>query len=212
MQDEIVVDDFAGQQGTVESGAHGERRVHRTLACSVRAARRCPSDRHSPGGASGYARIRRRHNDLGDDGLAGEEQCLNYRTRAGHAPCQQIRIANILGDLGALLAYRNPVGSSPADDRSCKDRTKGATAGASHVTSSILPPPVFGLAVTSASVLKTVQSRPSVGRTPPYDAASNLRMHFFDAVINALPVIWQTPPGRAAAYGPQLSDRSSSQQ
>jgi hypothetical protein len=112
MQDEIVVDYFASQQGTAESGPHAKRQV--------RGATRRPGDRRSPGGAGGYAPIRpRRHSDFGNDSLASEEQCLDDRTLASGAACQHVRIAKILRHFGALLPDRNPVRNGPADDCSC---------------------------------------------------------------------------------------------
>jgi hypothetical protein len=71
MQHEIVVDYFASQQGTAESGPHAKRQVRGVTPRSVRSTGRRPGDRRSPGGAGAPIRPRR-HSDFGNDSLASE--------------------------------------------------------------------------------------------------------------------------------------------
>jgi hypothetical protein len=212
MQDEIVVAYFAGQPSTAESGPHAKRQVRGVTPRSVRGAGRRPGDRRGPGGAGGYAPIRpSRHSDFGDDSLASEEQCLDDRTLARGAACQHVRIAKILRHFGALLPDRNPVRNGPADDCSYYDRTKVATAGASHVTYSphitYHHRPCSGWLSPRHQCSGTVQSRPWVGRLMPNDAASNLRMHLFDPAINA-PARYSLRKTPARARVPCLMARS----
>jgi len=149
MEDEIVVDDFAGQPGTTESRREARRQGSGTARQSV-----CAGGKHPCDGAGRCSGVRRRYGDFGDDGLSVEEQRLNDRTLAGGSARQQIRIAKLLRRLGSLLRDRNPVRNGPADDSTCQDGTKVATMGASHITSSqhycVSLPPVFRPAVTSA--------------------------------------------------------------
>jgi hypothetical protein len=116
MEDEIVFDDLAGQPGTAESRREARRQGGDATRQSARADGKRPC--HGPGRAGGYSGVRRRNGDLGDDGLAVEEQRLDDRTLTGGSARQQIRIAKLLCRLGSLLRDRNPFGNSPADDSS----------------------------------------------------------------------------------------------
>jgi hypothetical protein len=212
MEDEIVVDDLAGQPGAAESGREARRQGRDAARQSGRAAGKRPCD--GPGRAGRYSCIRPRHGDLGDDGLAVEEQRLDDRTLTGGSARQQIRIAKLVRRLGSFLRDRNPLRNGPADDSSCQDGTKVATIGASHITSSqhycVSSPPVFGPAVTSARISRNLQSRPSAGRSH----ASPNRMHLFGAVINDARSFFAGSGDRRRerSHGPQLRDRSSSRQ
>jgi len=85
VQNEIVVNDVAGQQCAAESGTHACGPVAGAGPSNARAPGWRLRRRRGPGGAGDYARIRPRHGDLGDDWLASKEQRLNNRTRAGRA-------------------------------------------------------------------------------------------------------------------------------
>jgi hypothetical protein len=172
MEDEIVVDDLAGQPGTAESRREARRQGCDRTRHGVRAAGERPCG--GPGRAGRWSCIQRRYGDLGDDGLAVEEQRLDDRTLTGGSARQQIRTTKLLCRLAACLRERNPVRNGPANDGSCQDGTKVATMGASHITSSqhycVSSPPVSGPAVTSAHASRSLQSRPSAACS---HAASN---------------------------------------
>jgi hypothetical protein len=173
MEDEIVVDDLAGQPGTAESRREARRQGGDATRQSVGAAGKRPCD--GPDRAGGYSCVRRRHGDLGDDGLAVEEQRLDDRTLTGGSARQQIRVAKLLRRLGSLLRDRNPVRNGPADDSTCQDGTKVATIGASHIH--ILPTllrinAARGPAVASARVSRTcsLDRLPAAVTPHPQDA------------------------------------------
>jgi hypothetical protein len=213
MEDEIVVDDFAGQPGTTESRREARRQGSDTARRSVCAAGKHPCD--GAGRAGRCSGVRRRYGDFGDDGLSVEEQRLNDRTLAGGSARQQIRIAKLLRRLGSLLRDRNPVGNGPADDSTCQDGTKVATMGASHITSSqhycVSLPPVFRPAfnVGALSFELAVSTPPSAAVTP-----HRARMHLFGAAINDAQSFFagRADRRRRRSHGPQLSDRSMSRQ
>jgi hypothetical protein len=214
MEDEIVVDDFAGQPSTAESRREARRQGGDAARQSVCAAGKCPCD--GPGRAAGRcSRIRRRYGDFGDDGLAVEEQRLDDRTLTGGSARQQIRIAKLLRRLGSLLRDRNPVRNGPADDSTCQDGTKVATIGASHITSSrhycVSSPPAFGPAVSRRrAYLGTCSLDRSSAAVTPHPT----RMHLFGAAINDARSFFagRGDRRRERSHGPQLSDRSSSRQ
>jgi hypothetical protein len=182
MKDEIVVDDLAGQPGTAESRREAGRQGCDRTRHSVRAPGERPRGR--PGRAGRWSCIRRRYGDLGDDGLAVEEQRLDDRTLTGGSTRQQIRTTKLLCRLAACLRERDPVRYGPANDGSCQDGTKVATMGASHITSSqhyrVSPPPAFGRPSRRRAHLGAC----SLDRPPAAVTPHPTRMHLFGAAIN----------------------------
>jgi hypothetical protein len=158
MEDEIIVDDFAGQPGSAEAGPKARRQCRGAARQGVRAA--VKPRRDGPVRAGGYSGIWRRHRDVGDDGLTVVEQRLDDGTLIRGSACQQIRTAKLFRRLGRVPCGRNPLSDGPADDRPCQDGTKVATVGASHLTSSqhllLSPLAVVALAVASSSPQSTL--------------------------------------------------------
>jgi hypothetical protein len=217
MEDEIVVDDFAGQPGTPESGCEGRRQGGDAARQSVCAAGKRACD--GPGRAGRYSGVLRRYGDFGNDGLAVEEQRLDDRPLTGRSARQQIRIAKLLRRLGSLLRDRNPVRNGPADDSTCQDGTKVATMGASHISSSqhycvsllrIVAARIRASRHVGARILRTC----SLDRPPAAVTPHLTRMHLFGAAINDARSFFagRGHRRRERSHGPQLSDRSMSRQ
>jgi len=212
MEDEIVVDDFAGQPGTTESRREARRQGRDAARQSVCAAGKRPCD--GPGRAGRCSCIRRRYGDFGDDGLAVEEQRLDDRTLTGGSARQQIRIAKLLRRLGSLLRDRNPVRNGPADDSTCQDGTKVATIGASHITSSQLLRIIAARIRAGHHVRRAYLGTCSLDRPPAAVTPPATRMHLFGAAINDARSFFAGRGDRRheRSHGPQPSDRSISRQ
>jgi hypothetical protein len=210
MEDKIVVDNLAGQPGTAKSRCEAWRQGSDRTRHSVRAAGERPCG--GPGRAGRWSCIQRRYGDLGDDGLAVEEQRLDDRTLTGGSTRQQIRTTKLLCRLAACLRERNAVRYGPANDGSCQDGTKVATMGASHITSSqhcVSSPPVFGRPSRRRAHLGAY----SLDYLPAAVTPHPTRMHLFGAAINDCHSSRVAPDGRRKrSHGPQPSDRSSSRQ
>jgi hypothetical protein len=213
MEDEIVVDDLAGQPSTAKSRREAERQGRDGARHSVRAAGERPCG--GPGRAGGWSCVQARYGDLGDDGLAVEEQCLDDRTLTGGSTRQQIRTTKLLRRLDFVLRDRNPFRNGPADGSTCQGGTKVATVGASHITSSqhycVSSPPVFRPAITAARVsmelaVLTVR-RPQLRHTQPGCTFSEQ-----SAMMRCRSLRGRGDRRHARPHGPQLSDRSISRQ